>query len=97
MSNDQYPECECGWFAMDKDGYLGVFITAGMAPIPVQVMVQNIIPVEDIETQLCELLPVVSEVIEVAPSHSDFELASRGLFVYDWTDIHHISSEKLNK
>lgn len=102
MRHQQYPDCDCAWLAMDKNGNLGVFITAGVAPIPVRVLEQSIIPVEDIETQLCEYLPVVSEVnmlVEVGVDipNSYIALASRGLFVYDWTDVHRDLSRKLNK
>lgn len=87
----QYPiGIDCAWLASDSQGRLGVFMTAGVGPIPSIVLEVQHLPMEDVEEQLCRL-PVVSAyhlLIEASRPDSFIALCERGLFVYDWTDVH---------
>lgn len=79
---------DCVWLASDRNGHLGVFITAGDGPIPAQALDSAYMPVEDIEEQLCQL-PIVSKaqlLVSVKQPDSLVDLAERGLFVYCWTE-----------
>ncbi len=89
MRRQVHPEgIDCVWLASDREGYLGAFITAGVGPIPAEILVSDNIAVGDIEGRLCQL-PIVSQVqllVSVKRPDDFVSLASRGLFVYDWTD-----------
>lgn len=53
--------------------------------------------VEDIEGRLCELPPVSQVQLLVSVKRPDdfIDLAERGVFVYDWTDINRTEREAL--
>jgi hypothetical protein len=96
MSLRPYPEgIDCIWLATDREWNLGAFITAGMGPIPLAALDSNYIPIEDIEEQLCQLPPVAQAKLLVSVKRPDdfVDLAERGLFVYDWTDISRATHE----
>jgi hypothetical protein len=85
------------WLASDAEGHLGVFITAGIGPIPAVALDASHVPVENVEQRLCQL-PFVSNaqlLVSVKRPDDFVELAKRGLFVYDWTDIHRTTREAL--
>jgi hypothetical protein len=93
-----YPEgMDCVWLASDRDGHVGAFITAGVAPIPVEALATTCLPIEDIESRICEL-PLVSQVqllVLVKRPESYIDLATRGVFVYDWQDVHRTANRGL--
>lgn len=80
---------DCVWLASDRAGRLAVLITAGEGPIPPAALDG---PVEffEIETLLLELpVSAAAHLLVQVPSPDSFvALAERGLFVYDWTDVH---------
>ena len=90
VSDRPYPNrIDCVWLASDRDGHLGAFITAGEGPIPAVALKSDYTAVEDIEALIGEM-PTVSEscLLVSVPRPDDFlELAGRGVFVYDWTDV----------
>jgi hypothetical protein len=98
MSLSPYPEgIDCVWLACDQEGHLGAFITAGMGPIPVMALDASQMPVEDVEMRLCTLPSVARAQLLVSVKRPDdfIDLAERGLFVYDWTDINRTAREAL--
>ncbi|WP_315764223.1 MULTISPECIES: hypothetical protein [unclassified Bradyrhizobium] len=65
-------------------------MTAGAGPIPSIALEVQLLPIENLEEQLCRL-PVVSSyrlLVGVPRPDSFIALCERGLFVYDWTDVH---------
>ena len=96
MSEKLYPDgIDCVWLASDRNGYLGAFITAGVGPIPDQALKSDSVPVESIEGRICDM-PVVSEarlLVSVNRPDDFIDLAERGVFVYDWTDINRTARE----
>ena len=93
-----YPEgIDCVWLASDREGHLGAFITAGLGPIPAEALDSVYMPIEDIEVQLCQLQPVSQAQLLVSVKRPDdfIDLAERGIYVYDWTDINRTASEAL--
>jgi hypothetical protein len=98
MSVKPYPEgVDCVWLASDQAGHVGAFITAGMGPLPETALDASHIPVEDVEGRLCQL-PVVSKaqlLVSVKRPDDFLDLAERGVFVYDWTDIHRAAHDAL--
>lgn len=98
MSMQAYPEgIDCVWLASDREDRLAAFITAGVGPIPLKAFNPACVPVEDIEGRLCQLPPVSQARLLVSVKRPDdfIDLAERGLFVYDWTDISRITREAL--
>lgn len=99
MSMRPYPEgIDCVWLASDREGHLGVFITAGVGPIPVLALDSLSTPIVEIESKLYQL-PTVSQaklLVSVKRPDDLIDLAERGMFVYDWTDIGRTARESLN-
>lgn len=99
MLTRKYPDgIDCAWCASDKSGSLGIFITAGLGPIPISALNYDSIPIEDIE-EIIYTLPKFTNAILLAKVKrpDDFiELSERGFFVYDWTDINNTDNNQTN-
>lgn len=93
-----YPyNLDCVWLATDRDGHVGVFVTGGIGPIPVLTLDPERISIEYIEGRIYEL-PVVSKarLVVTLKRPDDFvDFAQRGLFAFDWTDVHRTRSEAI--
>ena len=99
MSLRPYPEgMDCVWLASDRAGHLAAFITAGIGPIPIATLAASALPIDEVESSLCELPQVTQAKLLVSvPRPDDFiDLAERGLFVYDWTDISRTARDALH-
>jgi hypothetical protein len=99
MSDRPYQDgIDCVWLASDRDGHLGAFATGGIGPIPVQALDCEGPPVEDIEGLVCDLPDVSAARLLVSIKRPDdfIELAKRGLFVYDWSDVHRTTRESIH-
>jgi hypothetical protein len=89
--NQSYPSGVDGvWLAADRSGHVAAFVTAGAGPIPIHWLNTNLLSIDSTE---CELdgLPFVSEadLLEEYDRPGDFiDLAKRGIFAYDWSDVH---------
>lgn len=98
MNEQPYPNgIDCVWLASDQSGHVAAFITAGIGPIPSQVLKSCDIPIDEIESQVCELPKTTQAhlLVSVKTPDSFIDLAERGMFVYDWTDINRTAKEKL--
>jgi len=89
---------DCVWLASDRNGHVGAFITAGVGPIPAEALSSVYMPIEDVEGRLCQLPPVSQVQLLVSVKRPDdfIDLAERGVFVYDWTDINRTAHEALS-
>lgn len=101
MLNDLivYPEgFDLVWVGIDNSGYVGAFITAGIGAIPKFALQNNIFLLENIEQLILELHENSEALLHVdLPRPDDYlALAKRGLYVYDWSDIHEGFSNKRN-
>lgn len=99
MSLRSYPDgMDCVWIASDNACNVGVFITAGIGPIPVQSLSVDVLNIEDIEEILYRLPHISSCHLLVSMKRPDdfIELSERGFFVYDWCDIHRIKKDYSN-
>ena len=93
-----YPRADWAWIASDSNGYVAAFVTAGSAPIPLAVFAQAEMD-PALEDAICEL-PATSEanyLLGSGNASSFLALARRGLFVYDWQDIHRIRRDQTGK
>jgi hypothetical protein len=91
-----YPDdLDCAWLAIDAFGKLGVFITGGTGPIPEQVL-KSEIPVFEIEDALLELPRICAAVLTIKVRNPDsyVDLAERGLFVFDWQNVHRANAHQ---
>ena len=98
MSADWDPSSyDLVWLAVDAANQVAAFVTAGPGPIPLNILDPDLL--DDVEERILDL-PVVSRVR--IPSGSDdglgsfVALAQRGIFVYDWTDVHGTRVEDLH-
>jgi hypothetical protein len=89
---------DCAWIASDRHGHLGVFFTAGLGPIPVEAMNNKYMNVDEIEGRLhsLERISGFSLLRETTQSEILTNLAERGLFVYDWSDLHRFEYARIN-
>lgn len=94
---ENFDGADCVWIALDRNGYLAAFITAGIGPIFVSAYKQFVIS-EDTEAYICGLAHT-SEVrlLVNVPRPDDFiALAARGFFVYDWQDVYRTDKNRLS-
>lgn len=99
MKEHAYPEgVDCVWLATDRDARVAAFVTGGAGPIPVSVLDVSRPPVEEIEARINEIKPVTSAQLLVNLKRPDdfVGFAKRGLFAYDWTDVHRTRGESLH-
>lgn len=94
--NEVYPTgSDLVWLGRDRVGRLAAFITAGAGQIPKRLLVEENMPC-DFEGAILDL-PKVSDVmlhVDVPRPDSFIALAERGLFVFDWRDIHRATRER---
>jgi hypothetical protein len=86
-----YPwQIDLAWLAVDEDGRLGVMTTGGGGPIPAQVLSNNDDDIFGVEEALLRLplIGTASVHVQVPDPMSFKALSERGLFVYDWSDVH---------
>lgn len=70
--NERFPGLEFDWFAIDEEGNIGLFSTAGFGPVPANVQL-HFQAHDQAASAIDWRVPVVWK-----------ECASRGLFVFDW-------------
>jgi hypothetical protein len=99
VSDRPYPNgIDCMWLASDRNGHLGAFVTGGFGPIPIQALNCEDALVEDIEDLVCNLPNVSTARLLVSIKQPDdfLELAKRGVFVYDWSDVHRTARKSIH-
>ena len=89
VSRNAFEGGEFDWFAVDADGHIGHFSTAGYGPVPLPVLERLDADQTDEVWSLGERLldlPVIGEATGHLPGRIDdwLELARRGLFGFDW-------------
>ncbi len=100
MNERDYPEgSDFVWVGCDREGKVGVFVTGGEGPVPAVALRVGRIAVEEIEGRLLELPATTSGRLIVPLKRPDdfMELARRGFFAYDWSDVHRTRSERVGK
>ena len=87
---------DCVWIAMDRNGNVGAFVTAGIGPIPRLVLLDSVFSCDRVEQALFELprTSVARLAIDVKRPDDFIGMAERGLFVYDWRDAHRIAVQE---
>lgn len=98
MNGKPYSERgDCVWLASDGEAHLGAFIPAAIGPIPTEALNSIIVPIEDVAGRVNELPSMSQAQLLVSVKRPDdfVDLAERGMFLYDWTDIHRRAREAL--
>ncbi len=95
----EYPhDVDAVWLAANAHGHVAAFVTAGEGPVPEVVVGAVDLVTGDIE-QLLQGLPVKSDIL-MEVSYPDMRwlagMAKRGFFVYDWSDAHRATKDRLN-
>jgi len=77
------------WFALDRLGNIGAFITGGEGPVPLMALDVTLTSVTALEAIACD--HAVQSDIEMVVTEdfnleSYLDLAKRGFFVFDWSD-----------
>ncbi|MES2057000.1 MAG: hypothetical protein V4564_13775 [Pseudomonadota bacterium] len=85
------------WLASDPDGQLAAMITAGSGPMP-DALLAAFEELPDLESWMLGLPHIADAIllVDVPDPASCRALSEKGLFVYDWTDIHRPTSQCLN-
>jgi len=100
MSDSYYPhDLDCLWLAHDRNNHVGGFVTAGLGPIPVDLLDLNAFKVREYGRMTSDLLKVSGSrlLVSIYKDPSSFlDLAERGIFVYDWSDIHKVDAQSAN-
>ena len=90
----EYPRYDLTWIGSDSAGKVAAFITGGEGPIPNGIFLS--VADAALEGVLLELLPVVGSADLSYEGNFDtlVELCERGIFVYDWSDVHRVEGLK---
>jgi len=85
------------WIGVDKVGNVAAFCTASIGPAPKKLIKFHVEAILDIEDEVLELPKRSSAelISEVKNPDSFIDLARRGVFVFDWSDIHKRSVDAL--
>ena len=94
LTRQELRDLDLAWLATDSAGLIAAFLTGGVGPVPDSAMVT----IEGAE-QTALALPESSDCelsVNVPDPSSFVALANRGLFVYDWADVHRTTSASSN-
>lgn len=94
-----YPhQLDIAWLAVDDHQALAVMISAGEGPIPDAVLAHDADQIFGLEKALLSLPPIGAalDLAKVPDASSFAALSERGLFVYDWSDVHRTRVSALN-
>jgi len=82
------------WLTSDSEGKLAVLVTAGAGLVPPAVL-SALTEDRNVEAELLSLArhATASLLVDIPNPQSFRDLAERGLFVYDWSDVHLPTSE----
>lgn len=99
MIDRPYPsDLDCIWIAVDRVGALAAFITGGSGPIPLNILNSDTWIMEDMERYILTFpkVSVAKFLVNVKYPESYLEMAERGVYVYDWLDVHRARSAARN-
>jgi len=85
---------DTAWIAADVAGHVALFTTAGQGPVP-ELALAGVLCAEELVLDLAEITDAVL-VVSLPRPDSFVAFAKRGLFAYDWSDVHRTVSRCLN-
>ena len=84
MSREAVQGGEFDWFAVDADGHVGHFATAGFGPVPA-VVLTRLAELRELDERVLRLPAIGAATGHLSGIIDDWlEMARRGLFAYDW-------------
>jgi len=87
----KYPYRDHAWLAVDRRGFVAAFVTGGEGPIPLSaIWFSN-------ERPSLGALPKRAEgkMLVACPAPDMYlAIAERGMFVYDWSDVHEVLARR---
>jgi hypothetical protein len=90
-------DLDYGWIALDGRGNVAFFSNGGEGPIPASVVAERP-AIDETEELVLALLPERSKgkALVKTPKVPDAftRFANRGLFAYDWQDVHKVTREE---
>lgn len=91
-----YPEgTDAEWFGIDAKGFIARFTTAGTGPFP-KIVVTSKLPLFYDTNELNVICD--AKMLVKLPRPDDFsDLSKRGIFGYDWKDVHRSKKNELKK
>jgi hypothetical protein len=99
MTAKPYPEgIDCEWLGLDGHGHVAAFVTAGCGPIPAQLLEAEPCWLDLLDEQFDKLpRTCAARLLEPLKRPDDFvDIAERGIFVYDWSDVHRAGKDRIN-
>lgn len=86
-------QIDMAWLGVDAAGRVAAFATAGRGPMPTDVLSHGQEEVLQVEEALHELAVIAKGFAhpQEGDASSFVALSERGLFVYDWSDVHRVS------
>jgi len=95
----QYPVgLDFAWVGRDELGHVAAFITGGCGPIPETALWQVALSTSPEETLLGFPVCGAARLLVSYSNMQSFEdLATRGVFVYDWSDVHRVAVAETNR
>lgn len=94
MTESLYPEdVDRVWFGTDNFGNIAAFCTAGKGPVPESFLKE--FPDYDLIENWLGSLPEFEADNDLYPVGFE-NLARKGFFVYDWSDVHRVNAESLH-
>jgi hypothetical protein len=88
-----YPaQIDMAWLAVDSAGRVAAMVTAGRGPMPAQILDNDWDEMLGAEEALHGLPSIAKGFIHAGGGDvsSCMALSQRGLFVYDWSDVHRV-------
>ena len=89
---------DCVWLAVDRLGNVGALVTGGEGPIP-----GSALPGADLEPPLEEALAslpktaTARQVVEYKNPSTFVAMAERGVYTFDWRDVHRTNAESTGR
>lgn len=89
---------DCVWLAIDQDGRVGAFFTGGEGPIPSSALSAAIAdPALEGELETLPVIATTQMLVDYKRPDSFIAMGQRGLYVFDWRDVHQTSTNLTNK
>jgi len=100
LDDDLYPyDFDIVWVCADLRGSLAAFVTAGRGPVPEIILSEWGEGIGEIESVILNMVKSLeASIIGSYLDETSFrDLSERGLYVYDWSDIHRSISQYSKK
>ena len=98
-SSPKYPAgIDCVWLAVDRFGQVGAFVTRGEGPIPNSAH-PGAVANPSLEEALVSLPKAAAarQLVEYKDPSTFVAMAERGVYTFDWSDVHRTNAESTGR